>query len=108
MWIFIVLFVYKYNYTETNSETEIYVYETMVYCRARTTKQQRNNRLFIEIVTKKTSLSIRRGKKNLPKMTYGNKSQVDFKIIYENKLEFFWILKIHKKISMTYSYEKIS
>lgn len=59
----IILFVYKYNYTETNSETEIYVYETMVYHRARTTKQQRNNRLFIEIMTKKPSLSIKREKK---------------------------------------------
>lgn len=57
-----MLFVYKYNYTETNSETEIYVYETMVYHRARTTKQQRNNRLFIEIVTKKTKFINKKGK----------------------------------------------
>ena len=49
-----MLFEYKYSYTtETNSETEIYVYEIVVYHRARTTKQQRNNGLFIEMVTRK-------------------------------------------------------
>lgn len=49
-----MLFAYKYNYaTETNSKTEIYVYEIRVYHRARTTKQQRNNRLFIEMVARK-------------------------------------------------------
>lgn len=49
-----MLFAYKYNYTtETNSETEIYVYESVVYHRVGTTKQQRNNGLFIEMVTRK-------------------------------------------------------
>lgn len=45
------------------TQNEIYAYEIRYITEPQTTKQQRNNRLFIEMVTRKTSLSIRKVKK---------------------------------------------